>query len=112
MSKSCEDLTRHQAEESNHVGNPTSNNIPHNNRSKSNRKFTFQSTIRQIERKRIAEKLSKDAEEKGTSRLVLFGIPIFKLILANLRRKKKTARTRSDEKSRRGIPEEKGTRKG
>lgn len=69
MSKSCEDLTRHQVEKSNHMSNmsssPNPSNSSNSNRTKSSRKFTFQSTIRQIERKRIAEKLSKEAEEKG-----------------------------------------------
>jgi hypothetical protein len=32
---------------------------------KKHKKFTFQSTVRQIERRRIAEKLSKQAEQKG-----------------------------------------------
>lgn len=32
---------------------------------KKNKKFTFQSTVRQIERRRIAEKLSKEAQQKG-----------------------------------------------
>lgn len=31
------------------------------------KRFTFQSTLRQIERRRIAEKLSRDAELKGTA---------------------------------------------
>ena len=71
MSKSCEDLTRHEVEKSNHMSNMSSSTNPssgsnnNNNRTKSSRKFTFQSTIRQIERKRIADKLSKEAEEKG-----------------------------------------------
>lgn len=64
MSKSCEDLTRNQSslkdEDDSHVNGSSSNG----GRAKS-RKFTFQSTIRQIERRRIAEKLSKEAEEKG-----------------------------------------------
>lgn len=76
MSKSYEDLTRPLNEnkssntsmKNNKVitdGINGYNNSSSNGRSKSNRKFTFQSTIRQIERKRIAEKLSREAEEKG-----------------------------------------------
>ncbi len=34
-----------------------------------NKKFTFQSTIRQVERRKIAEKLSREAEEKEQLRL-------------------------------------------
>lgn len=34
------------------------------------KRFTFQSTLRQIERRRIAEKLSRDAELKGESRVL------------------------------------------
>ncbi len=73
MSKSCEDLTHHQNDKMadhsvNHKENNGILNHPQANgaggRAK-NRKFTFQSTIRQIERRRIAEKLSKEAEEKG-----------------------------------------------
>lgn len=80
MSKSYEDLTRPLNENKssdtsmnvNKVFTDTMNgynNSSSNGRSKSNRKFTFQSTIRQIERKRIAEKLSREAEEKEKRRL-------------------------------------------
>lgn len=62
VSKSCEDLTRDEQED---------NMLPIiNERSKqksTSKKFAFQSTIRQIERKKIAEKLSKEAEYKGKS---------------------------------------------
>lgn len=62
VSKSCEDLTRDDQE------NDDSLQIM-NERSKqrkpTSKKFAFQSTIRQIERKKIAEKLSKEAEYKG-----------------------------------------------
>uniref|UniRef100_A0A8D8V682 Uncharacterized protein n=1 Tax=Cacopsylla melanoneura TaxID=428564 RepID=A0A8D8V682_9HEMI len=37
---------------------------------KKSKKFTFQSTVRQIERRRIAEKLSKQAEQKERQRLM------------------------------------------
>ncbi|KAI5711030.1 hypothetical protein M8J75_013509 [Diaphorina citri] len=37
---------------------------------KKHKKFTFQSTVRQIERRRIAEKLSKQAEQKERQRLM------------------------------------------
>lgn len=37
--------------------------------SRKQRKFTFQSTVRQIERRRMAEKLSKEAEKKERQRL-------------------------------------------
>jgi len=61
VSKSCEDLTRNARGD---------NQLPvMNEKSKqrklSSKKFAFQSTIRQIERKKIAEKLSKEAEYKG-----------------------------------------------
>lgn len=38
-------------------------------KSKKHRRFTFQSTVRQIERKRLAEKLSREAEKKEKQRL-------------------------------------------
>ncbi|XP_030748612.1 uncharacterized protein LOC115876800 [Sitophilus oryzae] len=38
-------------------------------RSKKPKKFTFQSTVRQIERRRMAEKLSKEAEKKEKQRI-------------------------------------------
>lgn len=60
VSKSCDDLTRDNQED--HM-------LPiMNEKSKQksiSKKFAFQSTIRQIERKKIAEKLSKEAEYKG-----------------------------------------------
>lgn len=61
VSKSCEDLTRDNRED---------NKLPvMNEKSKqrklTSKKFAFQSTMRQIERKKIAEKLSKEAEYKG-----------------------------------------------
>lgn len=62
VSKSCEDLTRDDQEddESLQVMNERSKQ-----RKTTSKKFAFQSTIRQIERKKIAEKLSKEAEYKG-----------------------------------------------
>lgn len=38
-------------------------------KSRNNHRFTFQSTVRQIERRRLAERLSKDAEQKEAQRL-------------------------------------------
>ena len=84
FSKSCEDflpdqVINEQEAVSNHTGQlegnqKMTNGLPSgyaNNKLKSGRKFTFQSTIRQIERKKIAEKLSKEAEEKGTILLAI-----------------------------------------
>lgn len=62
VSKSCEDLTREDLEDEEL---PVINERTKQRKS-SNKKFAFQSTIRQIERKKIAEKLSKEAEYKGT----------------------------------------------
>lgn len=53
MSKSCDALNSKESAPC----NPP--------RFRTGRKFTFQSTVRQIERRRIAEKLSKEAEQKG-----------------------------------------------
>lgn len=63
VSKSCEDLTRdNQEEDDNQL---SIMNKRTKERKSTNKKFAFQSTIRQIERKKIAEKLSKEAEYKG-----------------------------------------------
>ncbi|KAJ6644390.1 hypothetical protein Bhyg_09359 [Pseudolycoriella hygida] len=45
--------------------------IKNNNsgKSRNHHRFTFQSTVRQIERRRLAERLSKDAEQKEAQRL-------------------------------------------
>ena len=64
MDEHQNDSKHGQTESNQKVVNGLSNGST-NNKLKSNRKFTFQSTIRQIERKKIAEKLSKEAEEKG-----------------------------------------------
>lgn len=61
VSKSCEDLTRDDQDNSQL---PVMNEKSKQRKSTS-KKFAFQSTIRQIERKKIAEKLSKEAEYKG-----------------------------------------------
>lgn len=61
VSKSCEDLTRDDQEDSQQL--VISENAKQ--RKPTSKKFAFQSTIRQIERKKIAEKLSKEAEFKG-----------------------------------------------
>jgi len=61
VSKSCEDLTRDDQEDSQQL--VISENVKQ--RKPTSKKFAFQSTIRQIERKKIAEKLSKEAEFKG-----------------------------------------------
>jgi len=70
VSKSCEDLTRDDMEDE---------ELPIiDERTKlqksTNKKFAFQSTIRQIERKKIAEKLSKEAEYKGNNIIMHFHI--------------------------------------
>lgn len=59
VSKSCEDLTRDDKEDNQITNEKTKQ------RKSTSKKFAFQSTIRQIERKKIAEKLSKEAEYKG-----------------------------------------------
>lgn len=65
VSKSCEDLTRdNQEDDDNQL--PAMNEKQTRQRNPASKKFAFQSTIRQIERKKIAEKLSKEAEYKGT----------------------------------------------
>jgi len=61
VSKSCEDLTRDDLDDEEL---PVINERIKQQKS-TNKKFAFQSTIRQIERKKIAEKLSKEAEYKG-----------------------------------------------
>ena len=61
VSKSCEDLTRDDLDDEEL---PVINERTKQQKSTS-KKFAFQSTIRQIERKKIAEKLSKEAEYKG-----------------------------------------------
>lgn len=63
VSKSCEDLTRDDLEDEEL---PVINEKTKQQKS-TNKKFAFQSTIRQIERKKIAEKLSKEAEYKGNN---------------------------------------------
>lgn len=40
-----------------------------NNKKKTGHRFTFQSTVRQIERKRLSDRLSKEAEQKEAQRL-------------------------------------------
>lgn len=40
-----------------------------NSKIKTGHRFTFQSTVRQIERKRLSDKLSKEAEQKEAQRL-------------------------------------------
>lgn len=60
MSKSCEDLSQPEQQLPQSVTQALE--TP---RTRSGRKFTFQSTVRQIERRRLAEKLSKEAEQKG-----------------------------------------------
>lgn len=61
VSKSCENLTRDDLQEDNML--PMLNE--RSKQKSTSKKFAFQSTIRQIERKKIAEKLSKEAEYKG-----------------------------------------------
>ncbi|XP_054278564.1 nascent polypeptide-associated complex subunit alpha, muscle-specific form-like [Macrosteles quadrilineatus] len=57
LSKSCEDLSQ------------LTPGVLRAMEPKGRKKFTFQSTIRQIERRRLAEKLSKEAEQKERQRL-------------------------------------------
>uniref|UniRef100_A0A1B6BXV3 Uncharacterized protein n=1 Tax=Clastoptera arizonana TaxID=38151 RepID=A0A1B6BXV3_9HEMI len=64
MSKSCEDLS--QPEQRLPQSITQALETP---RTRSGKKFTFQSTVRQIERRRLAEKLSKEAEQKERQRL-------------------------------------------
>lgn len=61
VSKSCEDLTRGDQEDDQLINM----NERAKQQKSTSKKFAFQSTIRQIERKKIAEKLSKEAEYKG-----------------------------------------------
>lgn len=61
VSKSCEDLTRDDQEDN----QLSIMNEKSKQQKSTSKKFAFQSTIRQIERKKIAEKLSKEAEYKG-----------------------------------------------
>lgn len=72
VSKSCEDLTR---EDQDAIHLPAMNGRSKQQKLTS-KKFAFQSTIRQIERKKIAEKLSKEAEYKGKGSI----FHIFKII--------------------------------
>uniref|UniRef100_A0A0K8TAQ7 Uncharacterized protein n=1 Tax=Lygus hesperus TaxID=30085 RepID=A0A0K8TAQ7_LYGHE len=66
LSKSCEDLSTRAAMEEN---TPNSLEItPTIQKTKRAKKFTFQSTVRQIERKRLAAQLSKQAEHKEKER--------------------------------------------
>ncbi|XP_075216856.1 uncharacterized protein LOC142322085 isoform X2 [Lycorma delicatula] len=65
LSKSCEDLSREEKEKL----TPGITRALEAPRSRSGRKFTFQSTVRQIERRRLAEKLSREAEQKERQRL-------------------------------------------
>lgn len=62
-SKSCEDLSQKEQI------TPSVARALEAPRTRSGRKFTFQSTVRQIERRRLAEKLSKEAEQKERQRL-------------------------------------------
>uniref|UniRef100_T1IFZ4 Uncharacterized protein n=1 Tax=Rhodnius prolixus TaxID=13249 RepID=T1IFZ4_RHOPR len=66
LSKSCEDV----ASEAVVVAKESAQTPPESievTQPKSEKKFTFQSTIRQLERKRLAEKLSREAETKERS---------------------------------------------
>ncbi|XP_014245054.1 uncharacterized protein LOC106664129 isoform X2 [Cimex lectularius] len=65
MSKSCEDLSRGISDEPASLNTSESLEPP---KIKKGKKFTFQSTVRQIERKRLAEKLSKQVEHKEKER--------------------------------------------
>ncbi|XP_074000132.1 uncharacterized protein isoform X2 [Rhodnius prolixus] len=67
LSKSCEDV----ASEAVVVAKESAQTPPESievTQPKSEKKFTFQSTIRQLERKRLAEKLSREAETKENER--------------------------------------------
>lgn len=70
-SKSCENISTQEylsSPEPENLQDPPKREEFHNKLQKPKR-FTFQSTIRQIERRRIAEKLSKEAEKKEKQRL-------------------------------------------
>lgn len=45
-------------------------NVPLRVGGRKGRRFTFQSTVRQIERRKIADKLSREAEEREAQRLM------------------------------------------
>ncbi|XP_050432278.1 uncharacterized protein LOC126840517 isoform X2 [Adelges cooleyi] len=64
VTKSCDDLTRDTREDGVVAAKDRARQ-----RKSASKKFAFQSTIRQIERKKIAEKLSKEAEYKERQRL-------------------------------------------
>lgn len=65
-SKSCEDITTEIAERP--QGTPATEEYRCKQNKKS-KKFTFQSTIRQIEKKRLSDKLSREAERRERKRL-------------------------------------------
>ncbi|XP_060516187.1 uncharacterized protein LOC132695750 [Cylas formicarius] len=68
-SKSCEDLTQSMVPEPLQDPPPKTYDCEWKPPIKKPKKFTFQSTVRQIERRRMAEKLSKEAERKEKQRL-------------------------------------------
>ncbi|XP_044731263.1 uncharacterized protein LOC123294216 isoform X2 [Chrysoperla carnea] len=75
ISKSCENISN-EMKQINRTPSPTRKQQSHvldmiekkQNKAGKMKRFTFQSTVRQIERKRIAERLSKEAERKERQR--------------------------------------------
>ncbi|CAH0561821.1 unnamed protein product [Brassicogethes aeneus] len=67
FSKSCENISKESNVRPENLQDPPKQSEWKNSRKP--KKFTFQSTVRQIERKRLAEKLSREAERKEHQRL-------------------------------------------
>lgn len=71
QSKSCENISysRRSTSEPEDMQDPQPRQESEKRVERKPKKFTFQSTVRQIERKRLAEKLSREAERKEKQRL-------------------------------------------
>lgn len=67
-SKSCEDISTEVINTPEVLQDPPGEEYPWKSNKKS-KKFTFQSTIRQIEKKRLSDKLSREAERREKKRL-------------------------------------------
>lgn len=132
LSKSCENITQSEMKQSMESTNPfpiisQSNDDVRlkagcNGSNQKKKKFTFQSTVRLLENRRLAEKLSREAELKGKSSLnnqlallcqrVSKWPKVTKPWVCVVRfRKPKTQRIGSDEESRRRISKEASKRK-
>lgn len=68
-SKSCEDISTEIINEPELLQDPPSTEEYPWKSNKKSKKFTFQSTIRQIEKKRLSDKLSREAERREKKRL-------------------------------------------